>query len=116
ERNGNIDASVNCVAWITLLLLIFASSTGMSAETADAAGLQRRIPFTTSRLVGSPEPPLPYRAKRAFPTLEFKHPLYISHLPQTDQMVVVEQSERILAFTNDQATAVTKAFCVIQDH
>ena len=31
--------------------------------------LDRRIAWTTSRVVGSPEPPLPYRTVRAYPKL-----------------------------------------------
>ena len=29
-------------------------------------GLDKRIPWTTSRVVGSPNPPLPYRVRRVF--------------------------------------------------
>ena len=66
--------------------------------------------------MGSPDPPLPYRAKRAFPRLDFKNPLYITHLPGTDRMLVVEQAGRILAFTNHVEAAVTNIFSVIRDH
>jgi uncharacterized repeat protein (TIGR03806 family) len=108
---------VNCFARIifivctTLVLRISAANLG-----TNAFGIEKRIPFTTSRLIGSPDPPLPYRAKRAFPKLDFKHPLYIAHLPGSERMLVVEQSERILAFTNDPGIAATNIFCFIPDH
>ena len=89
---------------------------GMAAATTNTFGIEKRIPFTTSRLIGSPDPPLPYRAKRAFPKLDFKHPLYITHLPGTERMLVVEQSQRILAFTNRADVAATNVFCFIRDH
>ena len=33
-------------------------------------GLQRRFPWNDSRVVGSPDPPLPYKVVRAFPKLD----------------------------------------------
>src|SRR5262245_10460291 len=35
-------------------------------------GLTKRVPWTTSRVVGSPDPPHPYRVERAFPQLTFR--------------------------------------------
>ena len=32
------------------------------------AGLPRRVPWTTSHVIGSPEPPHPYQLERAFPS------------------------------------------------
>ena len=96
-----------------LLLLAIASN---AATRTNSFGIEKRIPFTTSRLVGSPDPPLPYRASRAFPKLNFKHPLLITHLPETERMLVVEQSERILAFTNRADPGTTDVFCFIRDH
>ena len=96
------------------LFLAFALA-GRAAST-EAFELERRIPFTTSRLVGSPDPPLPYRAQRAFPKLDFKHPLYITRQPGSDRLLVVEQSERILAFTNRADAAATNVFSFIRDH
>jgi len=105
---------VNRFAPILFGLLALALAT--DAATTNRFGLTNRVLWTTSRLVGSPDPPLPYRAVRAFPKLEFKHPLYITHLPQTDLMLVVEQSERVLAFTNRPDAATTNVFCFIADH
>ena len=34
-----------------------------------------RTPWTTSRVVGSPDPPPPFKVVRAFPNLKFDHPL-----------------------------------------
>lgn len=96
----------------TLLLALAATA----ATRTNSFGVEKRIPFATSRLVGSPDPPLPYRARRAFPKLNFKHPLNITHQPETGRMLVVEQSERILAFTNRADAAGTNVFCFIRDH
>src|SRR5947209_1574970 len=32
-------------------------------------GIEKRVPWTTSRMMGSPEPPAPYLMKRVFPQL-----------------------------------------------
>lgn len=87
-----------------------------AASRTNDFGIAARIPFTSSRLRGSPDPPLPYRARRAFPNLDFKHPLYITRQPGTERLLVVEQSERILAFTNRADAAGTEIFCFIPDH
>src|SRR6476659_4290366 len=47
-------------------------------------GLQRRAPWTTSRLTGSPEPPPPYRAVPAFPKLKFGPLVDLAAVPGTD--------------------------------
>ena len=101
---------------ITLVALAALASNTAAANRTNEFGLEKRVPFTTSRLVGSPDPPLPYRAVRAFPRLKFKHPLYITHQPETDRMLVVEQSERVLAFTNHADVTHTESFCFIPDH
>ncbi|HYG73753.1 MAG TPA: carbohydrate-binding family 9-like protein, partial [Planctomycetota bacterium] len=37
-------------------------------------GIEKRIPWNDSRVVGSPEPPLPFRAKKAFENLKIPNP------------------------------------------
>lgn len=61
---------------------------------------ERRVAWTSSRVVGSPDPPLPYRAVKAFPKLSFRNSLYVACEPGTDRVMVVEQRGRILAFKN----------------
>jgi glucose/arabinose dehydrogenase len=52
-------------------------------------GIDKRVPWTTSHVVGSPNTPPPYRVVRAFPKLTFKQPLYVKAEPGTDDMLVV---------------------------
>jgi uncharacterized repeat protein (TIGR03806 family) len=54
-------------------------------------GIDRRIPWTTSRVVGSPDPPLPYRAVQVWPKLKLTQPLYLIREPGTQRMLVIEQ-------------------------
>jgi len=71
---------------------------GKSSPTA--MGIEKRIPWTTSRIVGSPEPPLPYDTERAFPSLKFNQPLDIATAPGMDRLWIVEQSGKIYSFAN----------------
>ena len=42
-------------------------------------GIDQRVPWTHSHVVGSPNPPPPFQAVRAFPKLTFNQPLYVKH-------------------------------------
>ncbi|MEI8022514.1 MAG: hypothetical protein WCH39_30170, partial [Schlesneria sp.] len=42
--------------------------------------------FTTSRVVGSPEPPLPYTSQRKYPNLKLNNPVAIAHQPDSDRL------------------------------
>lgn len=85
-----------------------------------AHGIETRIPWTTSRVVGSPDPPLPLRAVRAFPNLTFAFPLYIIAEPAAanaaaGRMFVVQQRGKILAFSNDPSVEKTEVFLALDD-
>src|SRR5216684_1026426 len=58
----------------------------------------KRVPWTTSRITGSPEPPAPYRMERVFPKLEFKNPLLLVRAPGTNRLFVAEQAGPIYSF------------------
>ncbi|MFN0050585.1 MAG: PQQ-dependent sugar dehydrogenase [Planctomycetales bacterium] len=104
----------NTLAWI---LIAFATAhRGLAAEKApaqDAVGIKERILWTTSRVVGSPDPPLPFRAVRAYPNLTFQSPLYLLAEPgkgAARRMLVVEQKGVIRAFPNDPEVDTTELF------
>jgi uncharacterized repeat protein (TIGR03806 family) len=66
-----------------------------------SAGLEKRIPWTTSNVRGSPEPPSPYKTELAFPKLKFDEPLDITNAPGTDRLFVTERYGRIFSIRND---------------
>jgi putative heme-binding domain-containing protein len=78
---------------VTLLLLL-----GLPA--AEDGGAPKRVPWTTSRVAGTPEPPPRYKAPIAFPNLKFKNPLLMARLPGTNRLFVGEQEGRIFSFEN----------------
>jgi uncharacterized repeat protein (TIGR03806 family) len=63
-------------------------------------GLDKRIPWTTSRVIGSPEPPPPYRTEQAFPRLTFSEPLDLASAAGTDRLWVAERKGKVLSFVN----------------
>ncbi len=86
-----------------LLALLSLGAARLAAEEGNFAGsfdVTQRVPWTTSRVVGTPEPPLPFRLQRVFARLPLKQPLFITHIPQTDQLLVIEQAGRIVRFTD----------------
>jgi putative heme-binding domain-containing protein len=59
-----------------------------------------RQPWTTSRVIGSPDPPPPYKVVRAFPNLKFEHPLLMATCPGSDRLFVGEQAGVLYSFQN----------------
>ncbi len=49
--------------------------------------------LTTSRVVGSPEPPLPYRTEKRYPKLKLTFPIAIAHQPGSDRMWTITQDK-----------------------
>jgi uncharacterized repeat protein (TIGR03806 family) len=78
-------------------------------------GIDKRVPWTTSKVIGSPEPPSPYRTEVAFPNLpKFDSPLDMARVPGSNRLVVAERYGKIFAFVNDPKT--DKADLVIDLH
>jgi putative heme-binding domain-containing protein len=76
------------------------------AASADRPfGIPSRVPWATSRITGSPEPPPPYKIDRAFPKLTFKNPLLLTNAPGTERLFIGEQAGKLFSFPNDQGVA-----------
>ncbi|MDA1015217.1 MAG: PQQ-dependent sugar dehydrogenase [Planctomycetota bacterium] len=74
-------------------------------ETAAMARL--RTPFTTSNVVGSPEPPHPYRVVRTLPKLKMKQALFVINEPGTKHLMFIEHggSKSRVCRTRDDGTS-----------
>jgi putative heme-binding domain-containing protein len=59
-----------------------------------------RRPWTTSRVVGSPDPPAPFKVVRAFPKLKFDHPVLLAHAPGSDRLFIGEQAGMLYSFAD----------------
>jgi glucose/arabinose dehydrogenase len=68
-------------------------------------GITRRIPLTTSRVTGSPDPPLPYHVRRVYPKLKLTNPVTVVQEPGSDRLLVIQQAaggaSRVLRFRDD---------------
>src|SRR5258706_8456401 len=61
-----------------------------STDEQQPFGIDHRIPWTTSRVVGSPDPPLPYTIEKTFTNIQWKAPIFIAPEPGTDRLLVVQ--------------------------
>lgn len=79
-------ARLLCVAF-TLI-----STAALAAEPAKPLSPSDRILWDVSRVVGSPEPPSPYRTKPVFEKLKLFQPIYAAAEPGTNNYLVVEHA------------------------
>ncbi|HET6884241.1 MAG TPA: PQQ-dependent sugar dehydrogenase [Pirellulales bacterium] len=59
--------------------------------TVRSHGIESYTPVTTSRVIGSPDPPLPYRAGRTLPELSLTFPVYVTAEPGTGRLWIIDQ-------------------------
>ncbi len=77
-------------------------------------GIPARVPWTASRLVGSPEPPSPYGVEKTFTRIAWKTPIYMAPEPGSDRLWVVqaeggpENGSRILRTKDDPESVETE--------
>ncbi|MEO2010198.1 MAG: hypothetical protein ABGX22_16100 [Pirellulaceae bacterium] len=79
-----------------VIAIAFASRTGQSehpsGSSTEASG--KRFAWTTSRIVGTPEPPLPYVAQSVFQKLQFERPLDEDEQPVASSKVVQKKPKK----------------------
>lgn len=64
---------------------------GPDARAGRPFGIERRVPLTTSRVAGSPDPPDPYRSRRLYPKLKLTYPVTVVRQPNSDRMLAIVQ-------------------------
>jgi len=104
-----------------LILLAGGSTLAQSDRAADddqpVIAPPIRVPWTTSRVIGTPEPPPPLRARKVFEHLKFSRPLYMIMEPgDGSRAMVVEQNGKVWAFKHDEQAREKDLFCEIEDH
>src|SRR5213592_3659997 len=86
--NPKPQISVRSAGWVVWSLMFLWSLKlgpfplgGLHAADEQPFGIDRRIPWTTSRVVGSPDPPLPYTVEKTFTNVSWKAPIYLTPEP-----------------------------------
>jgi uncharacterized repeat protein (TIGR03806 family) len=101
--------------WSTLFLLAapgFLSPNLDGPPTPELPEVRR--PWDDSKVVGSPEPPTPFKTVRAFPKLTLKQPLLLMPEPGTNRLFALEHLNywagpgRLVAFADDQGATEAK--------
>ena len=78
--------------------------------------LRLRPHFADSKVVGSPEPPLPYRAVRAYPDLKMDWPIDVKVEPGSRRFVVIEEKgsygpTKVMRTTDDSNQTKLEMLC-----
>jgi uncharacterized repeat protein (TIGR03806 family) len=94
------SAAARVTGSLLLILAFLGAIKQTSAMESAKTGIETRVPWTTSKVVGTPEPPLPFITERAFPAISFNRCLDITNAPGSDRLFVVEQSGKIFSFVN----------------
>ena len=77
---------------VAFCLIVVTRCLAQSDTAPKPATLHGPLPrLTTSRVVGSPEPPLPYRTEKRYPKLKLTFPIAVAHQPGSDRMLTITQ-------------------------
>jgi putative heme-binding domain-containing protein len=99
---------------IALLLTVTLATQWSLAQ--DRTGPPKRMPWTTSRVVGSPDPPSPYQTELAFPKLKFDEPLDITSGPGSPRLFVTERFGRVFSFPLDRQVSQADLLIDLNPH
>lgn len=92
---------VLCLVWSTL-------SCGAGAPGG-------RVPWKSSHVFGTPEPPPPYTLARAFPKLEFSKPIEATTIPGTNRLLLVEELGKLRSFRADESADKSELVLDLQE-
>jgi uncharacterized repeat protein (TIGR03806 family) len=111
EQNGSngVEMLLHRIAAVVLEVLFLASlRSACMADQSDGPdstsrtdGIGTRTPWTTSRIVGSPDPEPAYRVAPAYPSLKFTRPVDITNASGMNRLFVAELEGKIYSFPND---------------
>lgn len=93
HRNGRLQ-NVLCFSFFACLFVFWSPQ----LKQAKAEFPTKRIPVTSSNVIGSPEPPKPYRLKRFYNQLDLGSPVHMIPEPGTNRVFIAEYHGNILSF------------------
>jgi putative heme-binding domain-containing protein len=74
----------------------FVSSDRLSNEVGGDRA--ERVRWTTSKIKGTPDPPLPFSTEQVFDSVELTRPTHMTRVPGTDRWIVVQQNGKLFSF------------------
>src|SRR5262249_52761591 len=106
---SSFSRSAKRVSAVAAAILLLGPCTGRSRAADEPYGLLKRVPWNSTRLKGSPEPPPPYPVEKTFNKQRWKSPIYIAAEPGTDRLWIVlpeggsDQGSQIVRIKDDPA-------------
>ncbi len=95
---------MNLVSRCFLPLILLVAATGLIAAEPNAkpaqVGLDRRVPWTTSKITGTPTPPPPFSTEHVFKSLTFTQPGELVAIPDGKSLALLEVGGLIYSFAN----------------
>jgi glucose/arabinose dehydrogenase len=91
----SLARSVLFAATLAAFTLTAATAHGDKPAEPPAAkpyGIDKRVELTTSKVVGSPEPPPPYRVARDYAKVPMAFPVFVIHQPGSDRLLLTTET------------------------
>ncbi len=105
-----------------VIVAFVATLAAVRSEDHDAKpyGIEKYVPVTTSTVIGSPDPPPPYRVEKLFPKLKINYPICVRPQPNTDLMFCIDETSpysptRICRFRQDADAAELEILLPLKD-
>jgi uncharacterized repeat protein (TIGR03806 family) len=92
------------LSWISTPLCAQETPPRGRASTPSQEQTPRRVPWTSSRIRGTPDPPPPFTVEPAFPHLRFEFPVVLIPAPGSDRLFVGDLNGRIWSFPADPSS------------
>jgi len=102
-RRFSVLSAIVVAAVLALRPWMPAPAAAPGDEAPKRVGLDTRIPWTTSKVVGTPDPPDPYRLDIAYAGLKFDEPLATAPVPGSNRLAIAERMGKIHTFENHEA-------------
>ena len=89
-----------------LVLALLSGVVGLPCTAKESTPAKARVtPWNSSRIKGSPDPPLPYKTQRIFADVELDRPTNIIWLPSARKWIANHAGNKLVAFDNDKEDA-----------
>ena len=101
--------SADIASCVLAAAFIASAASVANVGAAEPAGLPKRQVLESTRVVGSPDPPPPYRVRRVLPHVKLNLPIAVARQPDTDLLWVIHQlpaksTTALVRFREDDAS------------